>query len=573
MSSWPAPSVAPTGLGRAWLLPTLRGYDRRWIGGDVVGGLAAGAVVVPQAMAYATIAGLPVTFGLYTCMVPMLVYALLGGSTTLSMSTTSTIATLSATTLLTAGIVAGADDPSAALCTLTLLVGLALLLARVLRLGGLVENISQATVIGIKTGVGATVAAGQLPKLLGVEPAPEGTGFFGVVRAAIAAFDQVNVPTLLLSVASVAALVLLARFVPRLPAPLVVVAGGILLVALAGIADRGVALIDPVEPGLPHLVLPDVGVVSSVLPGALAIAVMAFLETVSVARGVRRRSEPQIDPNRELFANGVAATVGAFTQAMPPAGGFSQTAVNQRAGARSQLAGIVTMVLAVAVALFLAPVLDDLPQATLGAMVFVATLGLINLREFSHLWRLNRTEFVVAALTAVVGLVVGLLAAVGVGVVLTLFLVLRELDRPRVVPLVARDGGGWAPLRAEVDEPQTVRAGDATVLALHLDGGLYTANVRPTADQIVAWASVTRPDAVVLEVDAMRMLTSTVVGGLRDLDRELGDLGARLYLTRVPPDVQAAAAESSWFSGLRDSGRVLETVDDALAAIGARSPA
>src|SRR5688572_9743553 len=148
-------------------MPTLSGYRRAWLGRDLLAGLSAGAVVIPQAMAYATIANLPVQVGLYTCIVPMLVYACLGGSRAMSVSTTSTIATLTATTLVSAGVAAGAEDAIGSLMMLTLLVGVILLLARLCRLGSLVENISGATVLGIKIGVGATVAVGQLPKLLG----------------------------------------------------------------------------------------------------------------------------------------------------------------------------------------------------------------------------------------------------------------------------------------------------------------------------------------------------------------------------------------------------------------------
>ncbi|MEV7963807.1 SulP family inorganic anion transporter [Oerskovia paurometabola] len=584
-------TVAPAARARPALFPTLRGYRAAWLRADVVGGLSAGAVVVPQAMAYATIANLPVGFGLYTCMVPLVVYALLGGSRTLSMSTTSTIATLSASTLLAAGVAAGADDPARAVSTLTLLVGALLLLTRVLRLGSLVENISQATLVGIKAGVGATVAAAQLPHLLGVPADPDATGFFQVLGSALGHLDEAVPATVALSVGSVAVLLLLGRVAPRLPAPLVVVAVGIALVAFAGLADRGVEVIEPIPPGLPLPVLPDLSLVGSMLAGAAAIAIMAFLETVAVGRGVRRPDEPQIEPDRELLANGAAAVVGAFFRAMPPAGGFSQTAVSLRAGARTQVAGLVTAALAILVALFLAPVLDDLPQATLGAMVVVATASLIKVGDFVVLWRINRVEFAVAAVTTGIGLVAGLLPAVGVGVGLTLVLVLRELDRPRVVPLVRAPQGGWAPVdrgTAEGDDSEedaavtrevareaALESGIAPgVLVLHLDAGLYTANTRPTVERILALAraSAPTPRAVVLESGAQRGVTSTVLDGLADLDRQLAGIGCTLLLARVPAETAARAGASPWFAALAADGRLLPSVDAAVAAAQALSP-
>lgn len=387
--------------------PTLTGYRRTWLRADIVAGLSAGAVVIPQAMAYATIADLPVQIGLYTCMVPMVVYALLGGSRTTSVSTTSTIATLTASTLVGAGIAAGSADAQTSLMTLTLLVGVVLVLARLARLGSIIENISDATLTGIKIGVGLTVAAGQLPKLLGVPADPAATGFFRVLWSALRQLGSANPATVILAAAGIAGLYAMSTLLPRVPGPLVVVAVGIALVAFAHLDDHGVALIAPVPSGIPLPGVPRLHDIGDLLPGALAISMMAFLETVAVGRGVRRASEPQIDSNRELFANGMASLAGSFFHTLPPAGGFSQTAVALRAGARTQVAAIVTAALAVAVALFLAPVLDDLPQATLGAMVVVATLGLLDFGALALFWRVSRVEFWIAAGTAAIGLVMG----------------------------------------------------------------------------------------------------------------------------------------------------------------------
>lgn len=530
---------------RRWLLPTLAGYKPAWIGNDALAGLSAGAVVIPQAMAYSTIASLPVQVGLYTCMVPMLVYALIGGSAAMSVSTTSTIATLTATTLVTVGVAAGSQDALNDLVTLTVIVGVILLAARVLKLGSLVENISEATLTGVKIGVGATVAVGQLPKLLGVETNFSGHGFIRSVVATIEAIPEANLATILLSASSILALLLISRFAPRLPGPLIVVVAGILLAAFTGIVSFGVGLIPPVPSGLPTPVFPTFQDAGAMLPGALAIAVMAFLESASVARGIRQAGDPQVDSNRELLATGAANLVGALMQSMPAAGGFSQSAVNQKAGARSQLATLVTVVLALAVALFLGPVLRLLPQATLASIVFVAVVGLIDVKGLIRLRRLSPVEFWIATVTAAIGLTVGLLPAVAAGVVFTLVMVLHELNRPRVDVIVS--------------EP--------SVLVLQLVSPLYTANVLSTIrliqDDIEAAG---RPAKVILDVSVLRILTVMVIDSFTDLDHEMAGLGVELHFVALPADSLERARKTAWWQGVRATHRAHASLEEALAA-------
>lgn len=519
------PVRVPGRTATRWLLPTLAGYRLEWLPRDILAGIAAGAVVVPQAMAYASIAGLPVEVGLYTCMVPMLVYAMLGGSRAMSVSTTSTIATLTATTLVSVGVAAGAENAESAVVTLTLVVGLILVIARVLKLGSLVENINEATLIGLKVGLGMTVALAQVPKLLGVDVSPTGRGFIRTVITTVEAAPQASAPTVILSLATLATLVLLRQVAPRVPAQLVVVAGGILLVAFTGARDAGVAVITPVRGGIPLPELPDLAQLPGLIPGALAIAVMAFLETASVARGIRQVGEPQVDSNRELLAIGVAGIAGAFFISLPPAGGFSQSAVNQRAGARTQLAAITTVVLAVLVALFLAPVLDNLPQATLAAMVFVAVIGLIDLKGMARLARLNRTEFMIALVTAAIGLVAGLLPAVAAGVVFTLGLVLHELGKPHI----------------------TYRLTE-TELLVSLEVGLYAASVLPTERAIEAILDEhPQTRVVVIEASAVLMTSVTVLDALADFDRDLSDRQVQLVITGLGGAALQLARKTEWW--------------------------
>jgi high affinity sulfate transporter 1 len=546
-----------------WLLPSMRGYQRGWLRIDVLAGLATGTVVIPQAMAYATIAGLPVEVGLYTCMLPMLAYALLGGSRTLSVSTTSTIAVLVATTL--AGLTPrDPDDLLRDAFTLTFLVGLSLLAMRAFRLGSLVENISPATLTGIKIGVGLTVAASQLPNLLGVSADPDAGGFFSKVIDAVTKLPDANAATVGVSLGSIAVLLVLRRLLPQVPGPLVVVAGGIALVAFTDVEQHGLALINHVPTGLPTPELPVLGDVFDLLPGALAIAVMAFLETVLVARTNRQRSEPQIDTDQELLATGVAALAGGLSQTLPPAGGFSQSAVNMRSGARSQLSGIVTAVLAVLVALFLAPLLDDLPSAVLAAMVIVAIVGLLNPADIVRYARIDRAEMWVALVVAALGLTGGMLLGVAVGVALTLVLVVRNLNRPRIRPLYARTEGGWT-----TAAPTTPAPAYPGVLLLHLDGALYTGNAQATLDDVVRRAQEADPSVrtVVLEGAAVHIVSVTMIDTFRSMQEELRTEGVDLVLAEFPRETLEVMRRSHWFAQAEAGGLTRPTVDAALTAV------
>ena len=536
----------------------LPAYERKWLAKDLVGGLAAGAVVIPQAMAYATIADLPVEVGLYTCMVPMVVYALLGGSRTMSVSTTSTVALLTGSTLIAAGVAADTSDPVGDLAMLTLLVGLILLAARVLRLGALIDNISQATLIGIKVGVGLTVAAGQFPKLLGIAGDSDAESFFADVAGIIDDLGDVSWATVAFSVATLAVLLGVSRIVPQLPAPLLAVALGIILVNVASIDEHGIALIAPVPSGLPTPVAPSFDNVGALAPGAFAIAIMCFLETAAVAGAVRRRHEPPIDNDQELAANGIACVAGALFRAMPSAGGFSQTAINESSGARTQVSELVTALLAVGCALFLGGVLSDLPQATLGCMVIVAVLGLIKPAEWVRLWRLGRMEFWVAAITAASGLCFGLLVAVAVGVALTLFLVIYELDHLGVTELqVTHDGRD-----VQVAGADTVPLDG--LLILRFDGPLYTANIRGANRKILAAVDSAHPATLLLDASSVPGLTVTVLEQFGDLQRELEVRGVTLWVGALPPRSLATARQLSGWTVAAAEGRMFPT---ALAAV------
>lgn len=529
-------------------LDWLPGYRRAWLTPDVLAGLSAGAIVIPQAMAYAGIAGQPARAGLYTCLVPALGYVVLGGSRALSFTTTSTIAVLTAATLTGSG-----GD----LATLVFLAGAVLLAARVLRLAALVENVSDALLTGLKFGVGLTVLAGQVPKLLGIRPG-EGTGFFPALVHLVTHLGATQAVTAVVGLGGLAVLVILKRLLPRFPAPLLVVVATIAVSGLAGLSAHGVPLIASVPSGLPAPVLPSFHAVPRLLPGALAIALMAFLETVSVARTIRARGEPAIDNDRELLATAVATLGGAFFRAMPPAGGFSQSAVSRAAGARTQLSQVVTIGLAVLVALFLGPVISLLPEATLAALVVAAVLGLVSVREMTALARFSPPEFAVAAGTAAVALLAGLLVAVAAGVALTIGLILHELNKVPVTELGIRPDGVPVPGGPPVDG----------LLILRIDAPLYTANVRTATRHVEARVTAAaRPLRVVLvDATAIGGLSMTILSAVRDSDRALAEQGVTLWVSSLRPRTADMARRSPGWPDWAASGRVWPTVTDAVTA-------
>ncbi|HEY9181615.1 MAG TPA: SulP family inorganic anion transporter, partial [Gammaproteobacteria bacterium] len=335
------------------VLDWLVSYRREWLSADVMAGLITAAVVIPKAMAYATVAGLPVQSGLYTAFVPIVIYAVLGSSRVLSVTTTTTIAILTGAEL---AAVAPNGDPAlllTAAATLALMVGLLLALASMLRLGFLASFISEPVLAGFKAGIGVVIVLDQVPKLLGVH-FPKGT-FLQNLVALFQSLPSTSMPTLTLAVAMLVLLLGLKWVVPKVPAPLVTVAAGIAAMALLGLGAYGVETVGEIPRGLPSLTLPDVSLAAQMWPAALGITLMSFTETMAAGRAFAATGDPVMRPNQELLATGLATAGGALLGGMAAGGGTSQTAVNRLAGARSQLAGLITAAATLLTLLFLAP--------------------------------------------------------------------------------------------------------------------------------------------------------------------------------------------------------------------------
>src|SRR5262245_4927486 len=317
----------------------IRDYRREWITLEAAARLTTAAVVIPKAMAYATIAGLPVQVGLYTAFLPMVIYAALGTSRPLSVSTTTTLAILAAAAF---GQIAPGGDPaslSTAAATLTLLVGAILVLAALLRLGFVANFISEPVLVGFKAGIGLVIVLDQLPKLLGIH-VQRGSAVHDVLAIA-GGIPTASIATVAVGAAMIAILVVIERRLPRAPAPLIAVVCGIAATSLLGLRAHGVETVGHVPTGLPSLTMPRLSLIAGLWPAALGIALMSFTETIAAGRAFAEPGEPTPQANRELLATGLANAGGALLGAMPAGGGTTQTAVNRLAGARTQVAELV----------------------------------------------------------------------------------------------------------------------------------------------------------------------------------------------------------------------------------------
>jgi high affinity sulfate transporter 1 len=524
----------PDGTGWAGLVPAcgwLKSYDRTWLRGDIIAGLTAAAVVVPQAMARASIAGLPLVVGLYTAFVPLMVYAVMGTSRPLSVTTTSTIAILTAAALRGVALSGSHEELLAAVGTLSCLVGGILLVASMFRLGVVASFISEPVLVGFKAGVGLTIVVDQIPKLLGVQ-FPKGH-FFHNLLASVDHLPQASVPTVLLAGALLALQLGLQQLLPRIPASLVTVATGITVSALAGLNSHGIALVGDVKGGLPSFALPNLSLFEQLWPAALGIALMSFLETIAAGQAFHEPSEPRPNPNKELVAIGLTNLIGGAFHNQPSGGGTSQTAVNREAGAHTQVAGLVTAMVVVGVLLFFAPIVRLMPQAALAVIVVVPCAGMIKLPEFSAIWQTRLMEFnwAVASLAGV--LFLGTLRGILMAVMLSLLCLAYHGSHGPVFVLGRKpDTSIFRPRSKEHPEDETFPG----LLLLKIEGMLHFANVQRVGDLIWPFVHEYKPRVIVLDCSAIPDLEYTALKRLAEAQEKLQQFGISLWLADLNPE-------------------------------------
>lgn len=550
------------------MLPVLRwarGYDRARFVADLRAAATVGVLLIPQAMAYAALAGMPPITGLYAAMVALAVYTFLGTSNYSSPAPAAIDALLVAAAV---GPLADGDSIRyvALAGLLALLSGVLQVAAGALRLGALVSFVSVPVIIGFTTAAALTIATIQLGELLGLDGRTSTANLVQTLQALVPRLGDTRPATLAVGIGCVVALLLLPRRLPVwLPAPLVVLTAAALVVALPGLHGE-LTLIGEVPRGLPTLALPslDGSDISALLPSAAALALVSYLESISTASAFARRTRSRIDPNQELIALGAGNLACGLFRGFNVASGFSRSAVVFNAGARTPMTGLLAAGVVAIALLTLTPVLALLPKVALAAIIVVALTSLVDVRGAVEVARVRRTDLfaLVAAFLATV--VLGPVTGLAVGVVVSLILFLRQSARPHFPELGRVEGTARYRNLSRHDRIHT----DPTVLLLRLDAPLYFANSQAVADRIGDIVA-SRPALryVVFDASAVSWIDYTGTETLAELDRTLGETGVELHVAalRGPPrDVLSRTGRGAWLS---EHGRLHPDVASAVDAL------
>jgi sulfate permease, SulP family len=525
------------------LFTSLRGYQREWLNGDLVAGLTVWAVLVPESLAYATIAGVSPVVGLYAAPGALILYAAFGSSkhvVTGPMAATAALSAAAVADLITGGLSGDPAEFAAFTVALALMVGVLALLAGLLRLGFLANFISEPVLKGFIIGLALTIMIGQVPKLFGVEK--EDGNFFEQGWHFLTHLGDTQGRTLLVGLLSLALILVLREVAPRVPASLVAVLFGIVIVQLFDLDEKGVVIVGHIDSGLPSFGLPDGLDLNDYLKtagAAVGVMLVGFAEALGAGKTYATRHHYDVEPNRELIGLGAANLGSALSSGMVVNGSLSKTAVNGSAGAHSQLSGIVCAVMTVITLLFLTGLFEKLPDATLAAVVIAALVELVDFPALVELYRLYtrrlgriygpaaRPDFI-AAVAAMLGvLIFDTLPGLFIGIIVSLLLLLYWVSKPHVAEL------GAAPdtpnLFVDRDRHPESQPPPGVVIA-RVEGVLFFANADAVRNALRAEAARPGTRAVVLDAETMPFVDVTAVRMLVELTDTLDTAGVRLAM-------------------------------------------
>ena len=510
------------------ILDWLPQYQKQWLSGDLSAGITVGIMLIPQGMAYAMIAGLPPVFGLYAALVPQIIYALMGTSRQLAVGPVAMDSLLVASGLGALAL-SGIEEYIAMALFLALFMGGIQLLFGLLKMGFLVNFLSKPVISGFTSAAAIIIGLSQLKHLLGTNIT--GSSQIHVLLSNVfKTLGDTNLITLGIGLGAIVLIKILKRMNPKIPGALVAVVLGVLLVYFLGLSASGVRIVGDVPNGLPALTLPalDTGRIPELFPIALTLALIAFMEAISVAKAVEeKRGENHVNANQELVALGASNIIGSLFQSYPTTGGFSRTAVNDQAGANTGLASLISSAVVGLTLLFLTPAFYYLPNAVLASIIMVAVFGLIDLKYPAALWKNRKDEFALLLITFALTLGLGIKEGILLGVLLSLLLLVYRISKPHIAILGRiRNTDHFRNL----DRFATDAENPEDFLILRFDGQLFFGNKDFFREQLQK--QIAKKGAalkyVILNAEAVSYVDSTAVFMLRALVADLKKENIRL---------------------------------------------
>jgi high affinity sulfate transporter 1 len=543
-----------------------RTYDRSWFRFDLVAGVVLAAILVPQGMAYAELAGLPPVTGLYTTIACLIAYAVFGPSRVLVLGPDSAVSPLIFAAIIP--LVAGGDPAKAIALAgmLAVMVGLIEIGLGLGKLGFVANLLSSEVQVGYMNGLAITIVVGQLPKLFGFST--DADGFFAEIGAFLKSLDQTNATTLIMGVSVLAVLLVLPRLTKRVPAVLVGVVGATIVSAALGLAEKGVATVGSLPQGFPMPTVPwtsfaDVG---PLFVAAVGITLVSLADTIATATSFAARRGDEVRPDQEMIGMGAANIAAGFLQGFAISSSGSRTAVAEQSGAKSQLTGVVGAGLVLALLLFFNSLLADLPQTALAAVVIVAALSLMNwgaLARYSHV----RKSALALSVVATVGVVLlGVLQGIVVAIILSILLFFKRSWWPHGEVLGQLGENGWHNIRRY---PEAVLV--PGVVVYRWDAALFFANAGSFREEIRRIVREYNPAWVVLQCEAITDIDVTASEMLKELDEELNAAGIHLAFVEMRSRLEDLVMRYGLFETL-DRGHFYHTLDAALGEIQAAGP-
>jgi high affinity sulfate transporter 1 len=504
-------------------------YEKSWLTPDLLAGLSVWALVVPQALAYASVVGVPPEYGLYTILGSAVLYAIFASTRQV---VTGPSASVAAVTAPVAALYVASTEPEylPTVIAITMCVGVVYVLLGIFRMGWVSNFLAKAVLEGFVFAVGFGLIVDQLPKILGI-PKAEGS-YWDVLVGVVKDLDLTNTATLAVGAAAVGLLLLMRFRAPKLPRAFITVILGILVVPWLDLTAQGVEVVGKVPTGLPSIAFPtgfSIDPWLSMAVGALAIILVSYSESIANATESAARHHLEFEPDQELKAQGAAWIGSSLVGGFPGCGSLSKTAVSESAGQKTQLSGLTVAALTILTLLFLAPMFTNLPQAVLGAVVIDAALGLIHFDVVKRFFAASRSDFTVFAATAIGLFFVGVIAGIIFGVVVSLALLISRSSKS---PLrrMAYDREGQVYVEADT-HPGAVTQDE--VLVVRMDGPLFFADAAPFRARLLNLVSDNEPTTVVLDLEATADIDLDGADMLTKVHGQLADRGIRLLLTHA----------------------------------------